>query len=505
MAVGVFGSARFFKPKGRHFNEASKGDSLFLGGVVDNPEEYLSLPINKHFLTIGGTREGKGTSLIIPNLLSYQGSVLVIDPKGENAFITAPRRRAMGQKVYILDPWGEVTRRYGEQVGVVEEVATFNPLSILDTSNDDYTDDIAYIADALILSQSKDPFFDDSARALVAGLIAYAVEDYEEGATLPHVRQWLTNSAEEIAEIAKEAQKLGEDSLAAQKLARFANATATVASIIQTAQTQTDNLDSAAIRKSLSSSSFSFSDLTAQPTTIYLVLPVDKLQTHGRWLRLMISIGIRTIARNTKKMPLPVLFILDEFGTIGKLSAVAQAFGLMAGLQMCVWAFVQDLVQLKRDYPDDWETFISNSAAITCFRVMDNTTTTYISTMLGQTTVEQASDASIYIREKTSNKNFATDQDRPNARPLMTPDEVRRLNKTWGLFITNEGPSFFEKVRYHKHPVFSAQARQDPNYTAVIEEEEPQTPPPPPSTSAPHEKKAFVSNWGRRLWRLLFV
>jgi len=72
----------------------------------------------------------------------------------------------------------------------------------------------------------------------------------------------------------------------------------------------------------------------------------------------MVSIGIRTVARNTRKLPLPVLFMLDEFGTIGRLSAVAQAYGLMAGLQMVLWAFVQDLVQLKRDYPEDWETFI---------------------------------------------------------------------------------------------------------------------------------------------------
>merc|ERR1711879_1070493 len=49
----------------------------------------------------------------------------------------------------------------------------------------------------------------------------------------------------------------------------------------------------------------------------------------------MISIGIRTISRNTEKLDYPVLFILDEFGTIGKLSAVAQAVGLMAGLQVC--------------------------------------------------------------------------------------------------------------------------------------------------------------------------
>lgn len=50
-------------------------------------------------------------------------------------------------------------------------------------------------------------------------------------------------------------------------------------------------------------------------------------------------------------------FLLDEFGTIGRLSAIAQAYGLMSGLQMCIWAFIQDLVQLRRDYSQDWESF----------------------------------------------------------------------------------------------------------------------------------------------------
>ena len=75
--------------------------------------------------------------------------------------------------------------------------------------------------------------------------------------------------------------------------------------------------------------------------------------------------------------------MLDEFGTIGKLNAVAQAYGLMAGLGMIIWAFAQDLNQLKRDYPDHWETFIGNSQAMTCFGVMDNFTADYISKLLG--------------------------------------------------------------------------------------------------------------------------
>src|SRR5271157_5948246 len=47
---------------------------------------------DRHMMTIAGSRAGKGVSLIIPNLLFYEGSALVIDPKGENARITASRR-----------------------------------------------------------------------------------------------------------------------------------------------------------------------------------------------------------------------------------------------------------------------------------------------------------------------------------------------------------------------------------------------------------------------------
>lgn len=65
---------------------------------------------DRHVMTIAGSRAGKGVSLIIPNLLLYEDSALVIDPKGENARITARRRGTeadgLGQDVYVLDPFG---------------------------------------------------------------------------------------------------------------------------------------------------------------------------------------------------------------------------------------------------------------------------------------------------------------------------------------------------------------------------------------------------------------
>src|ERR1022692_4037120 len=111
------------------------GESLKVRGNL-----HVRAP-RQHLLTIAPTRSGKGVSLIIPNLLNYRGAVLVVDPKGENAWVTAEyRRNVLGQKTVIVDPWDEVHSRYGSRVGVVESIAHFNPLSILKPGSDDFID-----------------------------------------------------------------------------------------------------------------------------------------------------------------------------------------------------------------------------------------------------------------------------------------------------------------------------------------------------------------------------
>ena len=197
-----------------------------------------------HALTFGATRSGKGVSAIIPALLTYQGSCLVIDPKGENAWVTAERRRQIGNRVVILDPWGEVNRRYagGKQV---EAVTRFNPLSALRADDPDFADDVGAIADALIVSTGDtDSHWTNSARELVAGLIAAEVERKPVGqASLGAVRRLLTATDEELAEEITKMREANPDSLAGRKLNRFTTATTEISGIRSTALTQTAILD----------------------------------------------------------------------------------------------------------------------------------------------------------------------------------------------------------------------------------------------------------------------
>jgi type IV secretion system protein VirD4 len=453
-----------------------QGNFLLLGESSTNRGFWHVRQPKQHVISIAPTRSGKGVSLIVPNLITYGGSVLVVDPKGENAWLTADLRRRMnGQKTLIVDPWNEVNRVYGSRARTLETIARFNPLSILDPRSDDFVEDLAYLADALIVTESaKEPYFDNAARELWSGLMAYAVENpaFSGVASLEVARKLLMKSNEELGRTIRTAIDLGPRSMAATKLAQFESLkeSGSIMSVISTARTQTAFLDNPKLNESMSTSDFSFDELCKGNVSIYLVLPPDKLETYARWLRLMVSAGIRAVARGGLQSPsgLPALFVLDEFGTIGKLEAVARSYGLMAGLGMVMWTFSQDLNQLKRDYPDHWETFIGNSQAMTCFGVMDNFTADYISKMLGTTTIEQESVSTSYSESfSPQQRSHSTSTNRSTstvARPLLHPDEVRGLHSDFGLILGRFPPIYSRRIVYHEDWDLLHYAREDPHF-----------------------------------------
>src|SRR5690606_14355419 len=135
-----------------------------------------------------------------------------------------------------------------------------------------------------------------------------------------------------------------------------------LSNVLSTAQSHTNMLESPRIRDSLSESNLRLEDLKTNKVTVYLILPADRLDTYGRWLRLLVQQALVVNARNVDVRPeRPILFLLDEMAALGRLAMVEQAYGLMAGFGMQLWGIVQDLSQLKRIYGDGWETFIGNS------------------------------------------------------------------------------------------------------------------------------------------------
>jgi len=479
MSSGLLGTAAWSKDPGHwRYQSIGAAGSPMQGGLLllaENPNVggYMHVRAPRHhMISIAQTRSGKGVSLIIPNLITYRGSVLVIDPKGENAWITAARRRALGQKTFILDPWDEVNRRYGSLPGAgpPEATARFNPLSILDPGSDEFGDDLAYLADSLIITESsRDPYWENTARELWAGLMAFVVENpaYSDYASLALARKLLMRSNEELGRTIRTAIDLGPGAVAAQKLAQFKdlNESTSLMSVVSSARTQTAFLDNVKLSASMESSDFGFEEICTGNASIYLVLPPDKLDTYARWLRLMVSAGLRAVARGGSRSPLglPALFMLDEFGTIGKLDAVARAYGLMAGLGMILWTFSQDLNQLKRDYPDHWQTFIGNSQAVTCFGVGDNFTAEYVSKMLGTQTIEHPNVSTTYdaLTSINTSTSYST---QTMSRPLLLPDEVCRLGGEFCLIMGGFPPILAHRIVYHQDWDLLHRARPDPQH-----------------------------------------
>ena len=304
----TFGSAEWASPEDVQTAGLAAGRGYFLGGFAASTDHATELhyPGDRHLLTVAPTRAGKGVSAIIPNLLTYEGSTLVIDPKGENALITAETRHAMGHDVGIVDPWNLAAGKLGATP------ARFNPIDWLKPDDPDLAENAMLLAEALVVPSGGDnKFWDEEAKGLLFGLLLYlATEERERDTrTLGRMRDLLTlpdapiegspdlSMPELLARMST-----SEHPLVRSSANRFVSkADRERASVLSSAQAQTHFLDSPRIRESLATSDFAFEALKTSKLSIYLVLPSDRLDTFGRWLRLLIQQAITVNARNIAK------------------------------------------------------------------------------------------------------------------------------------------------------------------------------------------------------------
>jgi type IV secretion system protein VirD4 len=347
---------------------------------------------NRHLCTFGATRSGKGATVIVQTLLQVPHSVVVIDPKGQNAAVTARHRRAMGQDVYVLNPFGLHTEAPWKL-----PKHRYNPLSTLDINSPNVVADAAALSQALILTQGRDPYFDDTARDLVTTLVLYLVSRPGGRATLPHVRKMVTSIGARSMESAALLTAIGRSSypFISQPIGRFKDAEARdISSAINTAITQTAFLDDPALSDparagTLTGSDFDFAQLKRRPTTVYLILPGRYMDAYARFLRLMITSAIDQMTLEPGGHP--VLIILDEFARLEQLPAVSNAFGFAAGYNLQLWPFLQDLPQLQKLYGKEWMSVLANSGMVQFFTPSDVDTAEYLQRRGGLTTGESRS------------------------------------------------------------------------------------------------------------------
>ena len=365
---------------GRHYSDETERAS---GKIIYEGE--------RHLLLFGPNGTGKGTRFLIPNLLSIKDrSIIVIDPKGELAAVTADYRRTIGD-VVMLNPF--------DVLGLGS--AGFNPLATLNSkSPETFYDDAAALGEALINVEAHSPHWGQSAQGLLVALIMWEKLQKGADANLENVRAMLTEADEwertfdkkgkATEEIVRGLRVTAADMVdtggyeIASLAARFTEQSNELASVRSTADTQTRWILSPPMREDLKKQGVDFRKLKEKPTTVYVILPAERMRTHSVWLRLVVVSALRALYRPGG---LRTLLLIDEMPALGHLAPLEDAFGLVRGYRVQIAGICQDLAQLKALYNERWESFLANAGVVQGFTPNDLTTADWMSRRAGVTTL----------------------------------------------------------------------------------------------------------------------
>jgi type IV secretion system protein VirD4 len=421
-----------------------------------------------HMMLVAPPRSGKAVSVLVPMLLDKRrGSVVVIDPKGELCAITGHSAKSFSD-VVIIAPFGSIPDAPKAFKGL--RSVGFNPLDAIDPNSLSFGGDIDDLADGIVLHQSggDSSFFDDTARNLVGTVIRIVVRYYPPaeknlvtvrkiiaGDVFAFARQW-ANCNDEIARDGL--NDYAQDGAEKRK---------SLGDCISTARTQTKFIETEGISHSLRKSEFVFADVKKRPMTVYIILPLDKLASCGKWFRLCMAAMLSALLKAGPR-GLPVLCICDEFFSIGPLQTFQTAMSQAAGAaKLQLLPVLQDLAQLETMYPNQgWRTFLSCAAVKIFFGSHgDKQTSEYVSEMAGEREVVVHS-RSLH-RDPRSNELQGSSSASTTWQRLIQPHEIRRMDLKTEMIAFVEGvpgPVMGKRRAYYDTREFSGKYRTNPYF-----------------------------------------
>lgn len=332
-------------------------------------------------VTIAGTGAGKGVSQIIPNVLTYPGSLVVLDVKGEIAAVTARRRREMGQNVYIVNPFGRA------------DTDAINPLDLVTRQHPSAVDDTRMLA-ALIQGYEKshaDPFWDERALDMISGALLFIAEHVPNRLRqVSRVREiWCAEEARLVEFLATMAASNLHEGAIAQTARQFVSAPEkTRASILSSTQAKLELFCSPIAKRGLGVNTTGRvvdleEILSGQPTTIYLTIPPQYLRSHAGYLKLWLGTLITTVLRRDRRPTIPDLFIVDEAAQLGEMPLLLMAATLLRGYGLRMWTFWQSLGQMQRIYGAGHQEFLDNAGTLNVFGVTNGASAEAASSVSG--------------------------------------------------------------------------------------------------------------------------
>ncbi|MEO1476312.1 MAG: type IV secretory system conjugative DNA transfer family protein [Pseudomonadota bacterium] len=431
------GLASFERGELNQFSYINQEAGFFLGSlhndVAPGQDGHLGIEDDRHVFIIAGSRSGKGTSLLIPNLLRWPGGIFCIDPKGENAAITAMRRanlqtaqdagstvtKCLGQKVAILDPLGTVK-------GPAKALCVdYNPFIDIDLDDHDgAAGEMETFCEAVVMPEDgTGAHWTESAATVLAGTIELALHKFPRSeVSWPMIRNFVLDGlshCDPVRETYEDEDDLDKDGKPKAKTRTrkgafiadleaietpegLAYMAATIleaagpderGSITSTLMRQLKWLNDRRMMKHLSGGGgFSLKEAVRENWSVYVCIPPAMINRFRRWLRLTVGIALSAKTESPFDHEGPqMLFILDEFAALGAFSQIETGASNLAGYGVKLVTVIQNIGQLQNTYRDNWETFLGNSSAIIAWGLNDAASEEYISNRLGKVMEERES------------------------------------------------------------------------------------------------------------------
>ena len=400
-------------------------------------------------ITVAPPRVGKG-ALIALNLLSpdyrgFQGSTVTIDPRGELWCIAARRRRELGRRVLLIDPFGVVRghKKEFEETHLPDvESASYNPLDFIRDDESLAVRDINVLLDALLTPPRPDAHnnsrhFYESARAIVAGYMAWVrFKTPPELCTLAKVYELLSmppKQRETFADKVRDTDRFagGLTHIAIERQAQVGKEEG--GSNFTTVANQFAFLNYPELRAHTQTSSFDPLILAGGKTDLFVVAPEETIEHVKGWLRLWVAIpnavaGIKPLERD-------LLIVIDEMPRLGYLKPVMDGYTMAAGKGVHFWCFAQSISALDSTWGKEHRKTLLHLAElvqILGFPRTDAEGAEELSKAIGTATFEaRTENRSGTIAENrivTANTQWQAGDSRALVRErLITPDELMTL------------------------------------------------------------------------------
>ena len=460
----LHGAARFAKE--REIRQAGfragKGIVLGMRGrkfLIFGARKFLTFGGSEHVIVEAPTRSGKGVGIVIPNLLSWQDSVVVLDVKRENWDATAGFRQKHGQSVFLFNPTDPEGR-----------TARYNPLAYIDRDDpDQVVIELQKIATMLFVPPERgEPFWTDSARTAFVGVGAYlAVADQPftigsiyrlmtTGDTRGFFRRVLDDRSLKLSQGCRNA------------LADFTSgADNTFAGIVQTVTSKLSLWLNPRVDAATEDSDFDLRALRTKPMSIYLGVSPDELDRvaplYNLLFQQLIDLNVRALPDATT--PHQVLVILDEFARIGRAQVIASAFSYVAGYGIRLLPVIQSRSQLRAVYGEHVANeIVANCGVEVAFTPKELRVANELSERIGYVG-QEAVTKSLTIHGILANRSKSMSDQR---RALLLPQELMQFSQDELLLLRGGIPPIHgDKIRFYADALFRSRVLPAPDVAMI--------------------------------------